>query len=320
VSAVLSIALLGGTAVAAPIPLIIDACVAVDPEEVRRLTAIELLTDESDHSEFEVLVGCRGDSQTLRLLHVSRGVVDSRSLEPGKADAPDARNRELALAIAELVRRTPDLAVAAPAVEMPAQPPQLRVSSTAVDSQPVLVPLSPVSDEPGEWLAEIGVLGAFVHWSRGHRLLGADLVVRVPLRSRMVSELRAGGRKTIGSVALSEGWLDARGFGAALGLGFDVAPTQGFVGLTVGVRVGVDWLRYAIVDEGGTPYSGADAADVHAMGTLATFVALSEHLRLTCELAAGGALHPIVIRENGQDVSGARGVMASGAFGLAARF
>jgi hypothetical protein len=319
VSAVFALSLLSGAAVAAPVPVTIDACVAVDPEEVRRLTAIELLGDESDRAQLEVLVGCRGGLQTVRLLHATRGVIDSRSVDPGMTDAQDARNRELALAIAELLRRAPEQAAAVPEAT-----PAPQVAAPAAPVPDAVQPAAPPSEHCAiaceRWSTEFGLAAMLVHWSSGHRLLGADLWVRVPLGARFVSEFRAGGRRTLAATALSDGSIDAGGFGAAAGLGFDVTPALRFVGVTVGARLGFDWLRYAIVDDAGATYGGADAADVHAMAVATAFVALSEHLRLNCELAAGGALHPIVIRDNGQDVSGVRGMMALGAFGLAARF
>jgi hypothetical protein len=318
VSVALALALLGVAAVASPVPVTIDACVAVDPEEVRRLTAIELLADETDRSGFEVLVGCRGDSQTLRLLHASRGVVDSRSIEASKTAAPDARNRELALAIAELIRRAP---------EAPEQPPEVaappktvpEAASARIESRPdTRAPQQRM--DPARVRAQFAAVAALVHWSAGHRLLGADLVVRVATAPGLVPELRVGVRQTPGAVSLSRDEIDARGFSAALGLGYALLDLDRFVHLTLGGRLGIDGLRYAVSEPSGGTYAGADASDVHALGTANIAVALSERVRVEAEAAAGGALHAIVIRDNGQDVTGARGVMFVGSLGVAAWF
>jgi hypothetical protein len=321
VTVALVFSLLASTTSAVPLSLTVDACVGVDAEEVRHLTATELLMDATDRSGLEVLVGCHQGVQKLRVLHTSRGLVGARVIELGDVENKDARHRELALAIAELVRRVPENP--APAAPIPAPPP-LRPElqpPRAVDPLPKVSPQPPkVSGVREGWAAEVALAATFVHWTANQRFVGADLVARVSVAEPFLIELRAGGRKTIRATALSEGRIDASGFSAGLGLGCELVPELQAVGVVLGARIGADWLRYSIFDDGRVSYSSADAADVHALGTLTGSVGLWGNSRLVVELAAGGALHSVAIREEGQLVAGVRGAMLGGTVGLSARF
>src|SRR5215207_4260265 len=75
-----------------PSPAIrIDPCVEVDAEEVRRLAAIELgnWKPRASHGELEVVVGCSGGAQELRLNDRERARVTVRSIDLGAKAAGD---------------------------------------------------------------------------------------------------------------------------------------------------------------------------------------------------------------------------------------
>lgn len=314
--------LLGVAAVSAPVTVTIDSCVGVNASEVRRLTATELLNEETTLAGFEVLVACRGTSYILRLLHVGRGVVDSSELATGDVVAEDARNRELAIAVAELLRRAPELLPPDRIVDVASnRPTELLPRESTAPTPPPPPPI--VQTEPaapvGPWRGELGVVGTFVHWTGGEQLLGSDLVARVALVPRLWVELRTGGRRTLQPTVMNGTSIDATGFGAAVGFGYTVTPGLELVDIRLGAKVGADWLRFFIADDSAVVYGGADATNVYALGALTALMALSDAWHLNIELAAGGALRPIAIRD-GKDVSGPRGVMAAGVLGMVGRF
>jgi hypothetical protein len=90
--------------------------------------------------------------------------------------------------------------------------------------------------------------------------------------------------------------------------------------VSFGARLGFDWLRYATRDRGEVSQDGGDGTAVSLAGTTTGFVALSGALCFTVDAAVGGALHSVVIRENGEAISGTRGVLLQGALGLGAHF
>jgi hypothetical protein len=294
-------------------PIAIDPCVEVDAEEVRRLTAIELANWHRGASfrALEVVVACRDGVQELRVTDRVRGQVAFRSIDLSAPDAGDrdAKTRELALAIAELLRRAdseaPPEAPAAPIVPAP-------VAST-VPERPV------IEAAPERWKGELGIAGAGVVWSGGEALFGADLAGRLHVTRWLITELRLGGRNTR-PIELDNGSMDGHGISAAAGVSLDATPGLRRVGVSFGVRLGVDWLRYAAVNRTDVTYAGKDAAAVSAAGTTTAFVVLSDPVCFTIDAAVGGALHSIEIRENDRQVSAMRGVLLSSALGLAAQF
>lgn len=300
--------LLLAAASASELPRIsIEPCVEVDASEVLRLTAIEVSSwqGQSSVASFDVFVGCQDGGQRLRLMDAKRGQVAERSIDLSAVGASDrdARARELALAIAELLRRN----------ESGDQP----VPNVVIDAVPV--PPSPPPTMVMPWQAELGVTAAAMGWTGGAVLFGADLTGRARFAGWFIAELRAGGRSTR-PVSLDNGSMTGRGLSASAGLAFDVVPNFQWVGVSLGARLGVDWLRYAAIDEEGFTYDGRDATGVNAFGTATAFVSLVGPLRITLDAGVGTALHEVTIRENDETLGGLSGVVASGALGLAARF
>jgi hypothetical protein len=299
----------------------IDPCVDVDVGEVQRLAAIELSSwqTESPVEALSVTVTCEGGAQELRLIDRARGRETVRSVDLSAASGTDrdAKARELALAIAELLRRADVDPGVEPALA-PASRPPLKSAERRPPPSTKRVPPGGAA-KSGAFRFEIGIAGRGTSWTGGEVLLGGDVAGRAHVGRWLIAELRVGGTKTR-PVDLGRGTLDAYGMAAAAGLLLDVTPSWRRAGLAVGARLGGDWLRYAAVDRSGLPYGGRDAGAVSANGAATAFVVLSPPFCVTVDVSAGGALHSIAIRDNGRLISGLRGARLSGAVGVATQF
>lgn len=294
----------------------IDACVDVDAEEVRRLTALELGSSQlsADVTRLEVTVACTATAQELRVTDRATRAVTVRNIELSaqlQSDR-DAAARELSLAIAEVVRRTERESAPAPPQPAPALP-------RAEPSQPTPAEHDVPAPEPRPWRAELGVSGVLARWTGGEVLMGVDAAGRLRFGDRLLSDLRLGGRKTR-PVELQSGSLDASGISASAGLSLDLVPYVTGGGVAVGVRLGADWLRYTTVAADGTPYGGADVRAFSMSATATAFFEIVRPVSITADAAVGSALHSIGIRENGRTISGMGGVLLSGALGVSAHF
>lgn len=314
---VLLLAAVSPDPVASP-AIIIDPCVNVDAAEVRRLTAIELGTWRGTTSlaEFQVVVGCDHGVEELRLTDRKRGALSVRSIDLDASEglAKEANARELALAIAELVRRS-DAREAETEAEapVPSVPPPVRESI----SEPPRTSEFASSEPP--WRTELGVVGAGSVWTGGEALFGADLSGRLHLNRWLIAELRLGARTTR-SVALEVGSIRGQGIAGAAGVSIDATPGTRRAGVSFGARLGMEWLNYAVQDDLDRDSNDADAAALHLAGTTTAFVMLSEPLCLMVDAAAGFALHSIALRESDRSASQLNGASVSGAVGLAAQF
>jgi hypothetical protein len=298
----------------------IDPCVQVDGEEVRRVTAIELSGSRPQRSlaELEVDVACRNGVEEIQLIDRVRARITVRSIDlrtRGDADlgapaaeARDAKARELALAIAELLRRTEgESALGVPTARVAPSP---GADPGAAGSS---------SGEPRPLRLELDVAGVLEHFTAGETLFGADLSGRLHVASWLIAELRLGGRKTK-PVALERGAIDGHGVTAAAGLALDLTPGMHRAGVALGARLGGSWLRYAASQGRATAFAGKDAAAATLAGTATGFVMLTRDFCVVADASVGTALHAIVIRENDRRLSGMRGVFMSSAIGLGAHF
>jgi len=296
----------------------IDPCVEVDADEVRRLAALELNAWRAGPSDaLSVLVTCDGEVQELRLVDRVKGQETVRNLDLSAASGTDrdAKTRELALAIAELLRRAQVAVTPEPALA-PSLPPA-PIARERQEGSPATPAERGIAARP--FRLELGAAGRATTWTGGEMLFGADVTARTHLSRWLILDLRVGGTKSR-PVALAHGTLDAFGVSAAAGIALDVTPSWQSVGVALGARFGADWLRYAAMDHGGVAYGGHDAGAVTASGTLNAFAALSGQFCITADAAIGGALHSVAIHDNGQNVSGLSGAFFSGAFGVAAHF
>jgi hypothetical protein len=90
-----------------------------------------------------------------------------------------------------------------------------------------------------------------------------------------------------------------------------------------GARIGRKsraWLRYVVTDRRGVRYGRAQAGAVSLAGTTTAFMSLSEPLCVTLDLALGGALRSVTVRDQERRAPGLHGVVVASAAGLAARF
>jgi hypothetical protein len=305
----------GATETSALPGLSIDSCVQVDADEVRRLTAIELSgwAGSLSPEELEVAVGCRDGIEEVRLTDRAQERISVRNVDLSAVGGTDraARERELALVIAELLRR-------AATEREREEPPSPKPVSQA--PRPIELPRPSPSPRPERgWDVALGVSGIVLNWTGGERWFGVDANGRTHLGRYLILDLEIGPR-AVKSVNLNAGTLRGRGVGGHVGLSFDVTPSLRHVGLSLGASLGGDWLRYSAEDRNGVEYGGGGAGALSAAGTTSAFVALSDPVCLTFRTAVGGALHSIRIRDNGLAVSGARGVLLSGAVGVAALF
>jgi hypothetical protein len=308
--------LVTGAAETSTLPgLSIDSCVQVDAEEVRRLTAIELSgwTGSLSPEEVEVAVGCRDGFEEVRLTDRTEERISVRSLDLSAAGGTDraARERELALVIAELLRRAAtEREREEPPPPKPAPPPL----------RPIELPEPRPSQEVERgWNVAFGVSGIAMNWTGGELWLGVDASGRIHLGRYLTLDMEIGPRITQ-TVALNTGSISGRGVGGRLGLSLDATPGMRRFGLSVGASLGGDWFRYTAEDRNGLAYGGGKAGAFSAAGTTSAFVLVLDPFCLTLHAAVGGALHSIQIRDNGRAVSGARGVLLSGGIGVAALF
>jgi hypothetical protein len=308
--------LVPGVAESSALPgLSIDSCVQVDADEVRRLTAIELsgwagtLSPEA----LEVAVGCRDGVEEVRLTDRAQERVTVRSIDLSAPDGTDraARERELALVIAELLRR------AATERERPEPPPPKPEPKPAPPIEPA--PPPPAEAPAPRWDVALGVSGVVLSWTGGELWLGVDASGRTHLGRYLILDLEVGPRTTR-SVDLNSGAIWGRGIGGRVGLSLDATPGMRRVGVSIGASLGGNWLRYTAEARDGREYGSGSAGALSAAGTTTGFVVVADPVCVTLRAAVGGALHSIQIRDNGQAVSGARGVLLSGAVGVAALF
>jgi hypothetical protein len=292
-------------AIAAGSTLTIDACMDVDQATVRQVMEVEIADTRllpatvtvkcvDGAQEIHVQRSDAPDQEEVRTIHITPAADDDTPAER------QARSRELALAIAEFIRRQEPAA-------QPAQNPPVPSPSPAV---PVLATFSsPATDAP-EWRWQLGILCAFEHFSRGKNLTGADLLVASRLGRWFLAELRLGGRlgaeQTLlgahlttqaAAVAAAAGvnrWSRSGAFGGAL-----VLRAQGYL-----VRFRADGI-------------GDGRSQAASLGALAIaleprlMVALTRRLSLQAAVAASLVPRGIVVRIQGIETQSISGVALS---------
>ena len=268
------------------------------------MTAMELRTWRwrTSPETFEVLAVCRDGIEELRLTNRSRGNVTVRTIDLGAplGDDQDAKARELALAIAELLRRadmesTPE---ASPAPSPPVPPPA-----------PAPVTAQAVAPDTKPWSIELGVTWSHRRldgrrdavWSRCHRAGARRSLAhrRAAPRRQKEPSRRFGGRLARWSWCGRSGGSFVRCHARRASGGRVVS---GHDSESIGCVT-----RQPTVKSFHT--TAADATAVNVTGTTTGFVALSEALCLTVDAAVGGALHSVVIREEEEAISSMRGVL-----------
>jgi hypothetical protein len=294
-------------AVGPAIGLTVVACVDADREELRRLLEVEYRGPVGDAERTDltqVIVRCTEERNEVRVLVPRRPketvrTVDLSGLGPV---AKEAKTRELALVIAELVRS----AQSAEAV------------AETVTVQRVPEKVSPLP-EPPRW-TQVGALITAEKYSGGQAQLGPGMAARFAVTRYFTAELRVGARWAE-SLGATDGYITSRGFVGGIGVGIDAFPHESRAGLLLMARAEVEWLRIQGTDESGS-VSGRTASGAAFVAGAAPcgWIRLGRSLRVLAEPALLVPIHPLVIEDQGERVSALAGVGVAATLGIMAQF
>jgi hypothetical protein len=296
--------------------LTIDPCVRVDEATVRQLMELELRGTRSLPAS--VTVRCIDGAQEIRVQpRVAPDREEVRTIQLVylvDEDAPaarQARSRELALAIAELVRSQdsgpappPELA---PPPEPPASPPPAAASLAAASA--------PAKVRRPERRWQLGILSTVDYFSGGQKLSGGDLFLAARAGRWFLAELRLGGRLGIGDEPLPGGHLTARAGAAAVAVGGGLWTTKRTLGTAFVLR-GQGYLVQFRAE--GTSVPEARTALLGAVVLAAEprlMVAVGQWLYLEAAAAVGLLPRGIAVRIQGAESRSLSGVFVSGNLG-----
>ena len=286
--------------------LAIDDCIAVDQETVRQVMELEI----SDARPWpSVRVRCVDGAQEIRLGRPGaldpgnvRTIHIAQALDGDTPAARQARSRELALAIAEFVRR-PGPPVRPieniPATVSPPPPPfpALVIDSTSVSEAP-----------EGRW--QVGFLFAFEHFSRGQGLLGADLFGALRLGRLFLAELRVGSR--LGAEQTQSGErLTTRAAAGAVAAGVNLWSRRHVFGGALVLRAQGYLVQFRA---GETSEAHVETANLGAYALALEprlMVAVTQRFMLQASAAVGVVPRGIVVRIQGVESRSLSGVAMS---------
>jgi len=286
----------------------LDACLQVDEPSVQNLVELELrdARARSGNIPISVVVRCLDGAQEIRVEPwASRGDDGIRTIAlPDAEDATatlEARSRELALAIAELIRRLEITRPLEPPPPPPPPPPPI-----------VVAPPSPSEAPPGRW--GIVALSSFDYFTGGQWLAGGDLSLAASLGRWTLGEVRVGGRFANGET-LPSGRLTARAGTAALGAGLHVWSKRRAVGFALMFRAQGYGVEYrAELGDGGSRTALLGAFVVAVEPRL--LVAVTRRISIAASAATGLPVHGIVVRTQGAETDSMSGLVLSGHLGL----
>lgn len=294
--------------------LTIDQCVAVDEKTVREVMDLEIRGARMLPTS--VSVRCVDGAQEIQVLPWTSGEAESiRTVQlPPVVDDDDtaalqARSRELALAIAEFIRRFD--AAQSPEGESVKQAPLLV-------EPPPFVPASapaekrPIDNSIGRW--RLGLLSAFEYFSGGRTLAGGDLFVASCLGSWFSTDLRVGGR--VGAdQPLPSGRLTTRAATASGAAGFNLWSLRHSVETALLVRVQGYLVQFRVeqLAENRAQTALLGAWTLAAEPRIA--LSLAPHFLLDASVGFGVPLRGIVVRMQGAETNGMSGLVVSGSFG-----
>jgi hypothetical protein len=302
---VLALAILasaGGEAAAAQgdLALDLDPCAQVDEAVVQNLVELELRDARARRASvaISVAVRCIDGAQEIRVEPwASRGEDGIRTIAlPDAEDATatlEARSRELALAIAELIRR---LEITRPLPAPPPPPP------------PPPVVIAPPPEPSRRWT--LGVLSSFDYFTGGQWLAGADLAMTRSLGRWAVGDVRLGGRFADGQT-LPSGHLTVRAGTVGLGGGVAAWSRQRAVGLALMLRAQGYGVEYGaeLPADGGARTARLGAFVVALEPRL--LVAVTRRISIAAGGAAGVPVHGIVVRTQGVETDSLSGLFVS---------
>lgn len=294
--------------------LSIDPCVGADTDTVSDLLEIELgpAAALGAAGPWSIAVRCLDDGEEIRvepwasLAPDGVRLIQLPAVEASDPAARQGRSRELALAIAELVRR---LQTTRPLTHAEAPPPPAAGTPLAVTATPA--PPQP----PDRWL--VGARSAADHFQGGELLIGADLVAGARLGRWLTAELTAGGR-TGQDPASTVGRLSERAAAGSAAVGLLLRRHTVGVGLALRVEGFLVELRAELPSGAGSRSVVRGAVALAAEPQLS--VAVSPHVWLQAAAGAGSSLHGILVRQNGLATTSLTGIFASGSFGAVVTF
>jgi hypothetical protein len=296
--------------------LAIDACVEVDDATVENLVDLELRDTRGHGQDVPISVGvrCLDGTQEIRVEPwASLGGDGIRAIELPPADGADpaareARSRELALAIAELIRR---LEITHPLRPKPPPPPP-------APSPQIAISASPDADEPGRRRWQLAALSSFEAYTGGQKLAGGDLFAAVPIGRWMLSEVRVGGRLVDGGTS-PVAHLTGRAGTAAIAAGLNIWSKHRALGFALMLRA----QGYAIEYQVASPDRGSQTALLGALTIIVEprlLVAVSRRISLTAGVGAGIPLHGIRVRTQGVETDSLTGLVVSASLGALLTF
>lgn len=296
-------------------PLSIDPCVGADPQVVGALLDIELGWPRAagPTEPQSIAVRCVEGGEEIRVEPwASLGPDGVRTIhlpaaEPSDPAAAEGRARELALAIAELIRRLE--------ATQPLSPPAPPPAPVAIAPPVVAAPPPPPARPPERWRA--GLLSTVDAFGGGQRLLGADLVVAAAIGRWFTVELRGGGRVAPDD-DLPLGHLTARALAGSTAAGFVLRRPAIDVGLALRAQG-------FLVQFGAEPQpAGASQTAVLAAVTLQAeprvCIRVSRHVWIQASAGAGAPLHGIEVRLQGVETRSLSGLVVSASLGAGLAF
>jgi len=297
-------------------------CVEADEGTVRAVMELELgdARAQGTRDAISVHVTCADKGQEIRVEPwASLGAEGTRIIQlPASGDlkpaAREARARELALAIAELIRR---LETTHPLRPEPAPAPRaLPAIAAPIVIAPPASPAPPAGPKRG-W--RLGVLASFDYFGGGGVLVGGDATVASLVGRWILVELRAGGR-VAGAMPLPSGRLTARAGTISAAVGPDLSSIRRRMAFSFLFRAQgyLVQFRSESSDEGTGRTSILGAFVVAAEPRIA--VAVTRRVSLTADAALGVALHGILVRVQGTESKSLSGVTASGSLGAEVAF
>jgi hypothetical protein len=302
-----------------PPVLAIDPCVGADEETVGKLLDLELRGDRDGTATRpeSVTVRCVNGAEEIRVNPWA--ALDPEGVRmiqlPSRNDADPAarqgRSRELALAIAELIRR---LGMNHPAV--PPEPAVPALQRPPADAAVVVAPAPLPTRGQDHW--QVGAAWAGEAFGGGTRLIGGDVMVTARLGRWLSAELRAGGR--VGrEEKLALGRLTKSALTGSAAVGLRVWPRYrigfGFMLRAQGYILG---LRAEYPDGGGKETAALGALALGAEPILT--IAVARHLFIQGAAGVGYTVHGAVVRVQGIEAASLAGVWLSGSLGLAVAF
>jgi hypothetical protein len=308
---------------AANLALEFEPCVGVDESVVRDLVELEVRDAPARDAAapIRVAVRCVETGQEIRVEPwASLGADGVRAIDLPPADPADpaareARVRELALAIAELVRRLEMTHPLAAPATAPAPPPPPSPSGAIA-----AVPPAP-EETRARW--RVGMLAAFERFAGGQSLAGGDLTLAVSGGPWVWGQVRLGGR--VGpETSWPGGRATARAGTASVAAAWNLCPGCRSIELALLARLQGYLVEYRVDTSGlATPTSTVTSPVMGAIIACAEphlRIAVGRGVSLVAAVAAGLPLHGIVLQAQGTRLASVTGPVLSGHLGAAVSF